>query len=113
MNTRYLVVIVSAALICPEAMYGRTWTDASGKHQIEAELLGFRDGLVHLKKPDGTVLNIALDKLCPSDQALVRHVPVPCLPAVVPLADHAVRGKCLSLARREFHPNGGPRTCVA
>lgn len=77
MNARYLVVIVLAALICPDAMYGRTWTDASGKHKIEAELVGFRGGLVHLKKTDGTVLTIALDKLYRATRRSFVSLPQP------------------------------------
>ncbi len=50
----------------------RTWTDSSGKHKIEATFTEIKDGKVHLKKTDGTVAKIPLDKLSPSDQRLAR-----------------------------------------
>jgi hypothetical protein len=52
MNPRLFAAIVLAALTCTAATYGRTWTDASGNYSVGAELVGVRDGLVHLKKPD-------------------------------------------------------------
>jgi len=47
----------------------RTWTDATGKFKIEAELVRVADGKVELKKADGTVVSVPLDKLSAADQA--------------------------------------------
>ena len=46
----------------------RTWTDSTGKFQIEAELVKVEDGKVQLKQKDGQLLAIALEKLSKEDQ---------------------------------------------
>jgi len=58
---------VPAATATPKGP--RTWTDTTGKFKIEAELVRVADGKVELKKPDGTVVNVPLDKLSAADQA--------------------------------------------
>jgi hypothetical protein len=51
----------------------RTWTDKSGQHKIDAELVGSNDGKVQLKKKDGTVIVVPIEKLSQSDQEFVRQ----------------------------------------
>ena len=46
----------------------RTWTDSSGKFKIEAQCLGVADGKVQLRKADGKVVSIALEKLSQADR---------------------------------------------
>jgi hypothetical protein len=46
----------------------RTWTDTTGKFRVEAELIGVADGKVQLKKQDGAVIGVPLDKLSKEDQ---------------------------------------------
>jgi len=42
-----------------------TWTDASGRFQVEAELVEFRGTLkVTLKEADGSTDPVPVDKLC-------------------------------------------------
>jgi len=50
----------------------RTWSDATGKFKIEAELVRVADGKVELKKADGTVVSVPLDKLSAADQAVAN-----------------------------------------
>jgi hypothetical protein len=52
----------------------RTWTDASGQYHIEAELVEHSEGNVTLKKPDGQVVTLPLEKLSPADQEYVRSL---------------------------------------
>lgn len=49
----------------------RTWTDASGKFQIKAELMGVQAGQVTLKRVDGTTIRLPVANLSKADQALV------------------------------------------
>ncbi len=49
----------------------RTWTDRSGTHHIEAELVNVENGKVQLKRPDGSSLTISIDKLSQADQEFV------------------------------------------
>lgn len=46
----------------------RTWTDITGKYTTEAELAGFDDVTVRLKKSNGSVVSVPIDKLSQSDR---------------------------------------------
>ncbi|NQT13866.1 MAG: caspase family protein, partial [Planctomycetes bacterium] len=47
---------------------GREWTDTTGKYTVEAELVSFKDGTVRLKKQDGSVISLSLEKLSARDR---------------------------------------------
>ena len=49
----------------------RTWTDITGRHQIQAALLTFADGLVRIREPDGQILRVNISKLSTEDQEYV------------------------------------------
>ena len=51
----------------------RTWTDHSGRVQVEAAFLGFKDGKVELQQNDGKVLRIAIENLSDVDWEFVRQ----------------------------------------
>ena len=75
-----LAVAMFAAVTCvqakvedePAADDYRTWTDISGKFTVEASMLKFKGGKVHLKKKDGTVTRVTVGKLSKDDQRYVR-----------------------------------------
>jgi beta-lactamase regulating signal transducer with metallopeptidase domain len=46
----------------------RTWNDATGDFSLEGEFVELKDGKVVIKKTDGKVISIALDKLSKEDQ---------------------------------------------
>lgn len=50
----------------------RTWSDATGKFRIEAELVTVEDGNAILKKKDGEEITVPIDKLSKEDQALLE-----------------------------------------
>ena len=50
----------------------RTWTDSSGQHQTEAVFVGALDGEVVLKKKDGSIVSLRLEKLSQADQEYVK-----------------------------------------
>lgn len=50
----------------------RTWTDDTGKFQIEAMLLGFSDGTVSLEKGNGQVVRFPVERLSVDDQRYVE-----------------------------------------
>ena len=53
----------------------RTWTDASGRFQIEAEMVEVKDGQMTLKKADGSTVTLPIDKLSEADRDYIgRHV---------------------------------------
>jgi hypothetical protein len=51
----------------------RAWTDASGQHRVEAAFAGLAEGQVRLRRPDGTVVTLPLEKLCQADLEWVRR----------------------------------------
>jgi len=52
----------------------RVWTDSTGKHQIEALYGGLVGGKVRLKKADGRIVQLPLERLSSADQDFVRQV---------------------------------------
>jgi len=57
----------------PEQLQFRTWTDATGKYQVEAAMIKFADGKVHLQKQDGKIVAVSSGQLSKSDQQYVRE----------------------------------------
>jgi len=52
----------------------RTWRDASGVFEIEATLVDVQDGKVRLKRKDGRILTVPIEKLSEADQAFLRRL---------------------------------------
>ncbi len=59
--------------VVPAVAGTRTWTDASGKFKVEAELISFEDGIVRLRRKDGKELSMPLEKLSDEDQQLLEN----------------------------------------
>lgn len=80
LTVRYtlLAVLLSLPLACAAEM--RTWTDRTGQHRTEAELVEFRDGQVRLRKPDGQIVTLALDRLSAEDQSYLQERVAPSAP---------------------------------
>jgi len=64
------VIVLAAGPVQAEM---RTWTDSSGAYRVEAELVDENDGTVRLKRGDGRIVSLPLDRLSPADQAYVRN----------------------------------------
>jgi hypothetical protein len=52
----------------------RIWQDASGQFTVAAQFLGLKDGKVELRKADGKVISIALEKLAAADQGIAKSM---------------------------------------
>jgi hypothetical protein len=50
----------------------RTWTDSTGKFSLRAELVDAAEGIVRLKKADGEIISLPIEKLSDADQDFVR-----------------------------------------
>jgi hypothetical protein len=50
----------------------RTWKDASGAHEIKAELVSVQAGKVTLKREDGKLITLPVASLSQADQALLN-----------------------------------------
>jgi hypothetical protein len=58
----------------PAVKLSRTWTDLSGKFSVEAEFAGMTDEIVSLKKKDGTVVKVPLDRLSEEDAKWIKNI---------------------------------------
>ncbi len=52
----------------------RTWSDATGKFKVEAQLVSEQNGQVELKKVDGRVVTLAVTKLSSADQDYLKQL---------------------------------------
>ncbi len=71
---RISILILGFAHVMNAAPTGpRDWKSSAGT-KIHADALGVRDGVVNLRKEDGTALNVPLAKFAPEDRAfLTKH----------------------------------------
>lgn len=51
----------------------RTWTDITGQHKTEAEFVEFKDEKVRLRKRDGRIVTVPIEKLSQVDREFVRQ----------------------------------------
>ena len=68
-----LFEVVFLLLVAVNLASARTWTDSTGKFRIDAEFVSLVDGVVTLKKPDGSATGIPLEKLSRADQDFVEE----------------------------------------
>ena len=66
-----LALIAATAPIAWSAEEMRTWSDATGKHKVEAKFKEVADGKVTLVRQEGGLMEMALTKLSADDQAYV------------------------------------------
>lgn len=52
----------------------RSWTDASGRHQIEARFVSIVGDTVRLQKTDGRYVRVLIEKLCEVDRQFVQQI---------------------------------------
>jgi len=103
------VFTVFALLAFPLEAYPRTWTDATGKYKIEAELVEVKGKDVVLKKSNGSTVTVPISKLSKADQEFLakRSRPKaepkvePKTPAGPPKEGQVVKweGHCLTLSK--------------
>ncbi len=68
----YAMLLIAAVLYFPTVSRGdvRTWTDNSGTYRVQAELIDCVNGVVRLRKTDGQIVSVPLDRLSALDRAL-------------------------------------------
>ena len=59
---------MSLLAVGPVAATARTWTDSTGTFSVEAELVDVRDGVVRMKKPNGSVITVPIERLSDVDR---------------------------------------------
>ncbi len=72
---KLIVWLVISSLISSAAAAGkmRTWTNASGEQQVEAEFVTLQNGKVWFHRKDGRVVSAPLDSLSEADQSYIRE----------------------------------------
>lgn len=69
---RQIVSIMALVATLAFASAPRKWTDTSGKFTVIASLVEVKDGKAILKKPDGTIVDVPLEKLSKPDLAFIE-----------------------------------------
>ena len=68
-----MIAAVLVVVFCTSPASARKWTDSTGKYTVEAEFLEVQDGKVRLRKENGSVISIPMDRLTWEDQEWVRR----------------------------------------
>lgn len=68
------ITVSFIVLISVVNLYGREWTDSTGKAKVEAGFQGVEEDTVILKKQDGSVLRVPLERLSKKDQEYVEEI---------------------------------------
>lgn len=63
----------SSRRVKQEASERRRWSDVTGGYSVEASLAGVKQGKVALRKPDGTIVIVPLNKLSSRDRKFVKE----------------------------------------
>lgn len=65
---------VIALLSCAAPSTAREWTDVTGAFRVEAEYVSSQDGVVKLKKADGSLIDVPLERLSTDDRQHVAEL---------------------------------------
>jgi len=84
------VVAVGSLATTPESALGETWTDISGQYKVEAQFLGLKANKVYLKKENGVVIVVPMERLNAESQQQARQLAMPA-PASANTPDGTIR----------------------
>lgn len=69
MKPQLLTILICGLLLTPvQASWARKWTDNTGKFSIEAELVEFQGDKVVLKKTNGTLITLSVERMSDADR---------------------------------------------
>lgn len=75
---RIVILAILITLCLPVTpLTARQWTDSSGVFTVEAELVEVSGDSVRLRKPDGQLVTLPLERLCAADRDYVRSAGAP------------------------------------
>ena len=66
-NIPAVTLVLGSLLYCVPAS-ARTWTDSTGKYKIDGEFVRLADGQVDIRRADGKLVRIPVDKLSDEDR---------------------------------------------
>ena len=73
----FAAIVTLGLILCCGQAPARTWTDSTGKHKIEGEFVKLADGQVDIRRDDGKLVRIPLEKLSEADQQHARKAAKP------------------------------------
>ena len=73
MRAKLCFVLLAMSFLEPHSSSARQWTDTTGRFSVEAELVRVHEGKVYLKKTDGKVIGVPIEKLSEADQRFLRE----------------------------------------
>jgi CubicO group peptidase (beta-lactamase class C family) len=99
---KFLLPMLASVLLALLAgtSLARTWSDASGKFTIEAELVEVKDGQVVLRKADGSEIKLPVSKLSAADRKHLESARPLAPAAAAPVADTEI-SELLEEARQQ------------
>ena len=96
---RTMVLGCALVALLAASAEARVWTDTSGSIRVEAELVNVKDGRVYLRKPDGKIATVELQKLSPQDQEFIKSGGVEQAAAPQPAGSAPATGEGMSPER--------------
>lgn len=74
-----LIAVATVAFLATgtHSALGETWSDSSGQFKVEAQFLGLKANKVYLKKENGVVIAVPLDRLSAESQQQARQLAAP------------------------------------
>ena len=87
-----LVVATTIAFVATGTGHalGETWADSTGQFKVEAQFLGIKANKVYLKKENGVVIAVPLDRLSAASQQLAQQLSAPA-PGAADTPDGTIR----------------------
>jgi len=73
MKAHAVSLVFLVVFACVARAEVRKWTDGTGKYSVQAELVDVKDGKVHLRRADGRVVAVPLEKLGAADQEYIKQ----------------------------------------
>ena len=70
----WVLLMLGLLLIVTAPVSARKWTNSTGKHTVEAELVEVNNGSVKLKKRDGKIITVQVTKLSKADRDYLDKV---------------------------------------
>ena len=93
-----LAALLAVTLCVPQCVFAETWTDISGKFQIEAKFIAVKGQSIVLRKEDGGTVEVPINRLSAESHALAKKLheaskslgtpavsPAPATPSVAPI----------------------------
>jgi hypothetical protein len=69
-----LLLVALVSMAGSGAVAAETWTDDTGRHQVEGEFLALRDEMVYLLKENGVTIAVPMKRLSTESQLLARRL---------------------------------------